>query len=98
MGWWDYNNYYGTITNCYSTGSVSGNKWVGGLVGVNNYYGTITNCYSTGSVSGKYNVGGLVGRMDGTITRITTLVISTIATQLARLQEVLTSVDWSVFI
>ena len=49
----------GTITNCYSTGSVSGTDWVGGLVGKSS--GTITNCYSTGSVSGTWNVGGLVG-------------------------------------
>jgi hypothetical protein len=50
----------GTITNCYSSGSVSGNYDVGGLVGKNS--GTITNCYSTGSVTGtQYQVGGLVG-------------------------------------
>jgi The GLUG motif len=36
-----------TISNCYSTGSVSGSG-TGGLVGTNT--GTISNCYSTGSV------------------------------------------------
>ncbi|MBA7701572.1 hypothetical protein ES703_110312 [subsurface metagenome] len=57
----------GTITNCYSTGSVSGNFNVGGLVGVN--YSTITNCYSTGSVAGNGGVGGLVGvNLEGEIT------------------------------
>jgi len=61
-------NSYGTITGCYSTGSVSGTEYVGGLVG-DNYYGTITNCYSAGSVSGNVNVGGLVGLNSyGTIT------------------------------
>ncbi len=50
----------GTITNCYSTGSVSGQYHVGGLVGYN-YQSTIGDCYSTGSVSGKDAVGGLVG-------------------------------------
>ena len=59
-------NNSGTITNCYSTGSVSGSSYVGGLVGDNS--GTITNCYSTGSVSGSSYVGGLVGYTDGTIT------------------------------
>jgi hypothetical protein len=50
----------GTITNCYSSGSVTGSSWsVGGLVGYNR--GTITNCYSTGSVTGGSAVGGLVG-------------------------------------
>jgi hypothetical protein len=50
----------GTISNCYSTGSVSGtDDSVGGLVGGNG--GTISNCYSTGSVAGNGRVGGLVG-------------------------------------
>ena len=40
-------------------GSVSGNLYVGGLVGTN--YGSISNAYATGSVSGGYSVGGLVG-------------------------------------
>ncbi len=53
-------NYYGTITDCYSTGSVSGYVRVGGLVG-GNERGTIANCYSTGSVSGDIYIGGLMG-------------------------------------
>jgi hypothetical protein len=48
------------VTNCYSTGSVSGNGTIGGLVGLNDI-GTVTNCYATGSVSGDWKVGGLVG-------------------------------------
>jgi len=51
----------GTITNCYSTSSVSGNDYVGGLVGWDYSNCTITNCHSTGSVSGNEKVGGLVG-------------------------------------
>jgi hypothetical protein len=47
------------ITNCYSTGSVTGDEEVGGLIGEND--GTITNCYSTASVSGFADAGGLVG-------------------------------------
>ena len=62
----------GTITNCYvEAGSVSGNDYVGGLVGFNSleFYisGAITNCYVTGSVAGDDDVGGLVGSNDGTI-------------------------------
>jgi The GLUG motif. len=50
----------GTITNCYTTGSVFGtSSYVGGLVGYN--YGTISSCYSTALASGYYYVGGLVG-------------------------------------
>jgi The GLUG motif len=62
-------NYSGTISNCYSTGSVSGHEPVGGLVGYN--YGSIGNCYSTGTVSGSdgsaVGVGGLVGWNDGSV-------------------------------
>ena len=56
---------YGSISNCYSTGSVSGTDYVGGLVGFMDY-GSISNCYSTGSVSGSSGydcAGGLVGRI-----------------------------------
>jgi hypothetical protein len=52
---------------CYSTSSVSGNEFVGGLVGANSgveRMATITNCYSVGSVSGGIYVGGLVGIND----------------------------------
>ena len=52
-------NNYGSISNCYSTGTVRGSQYVGGLVGEN--WGSISNCYSTGAVSGSYFVGGLVG-------------------------------------
>jgi len=58
----------GNISNCYSTGSVSGTDGtdsVGGLVGLN--HGTISNCYSGGAVSGRGGVGGLVGFNHGTI-------------------------------
>ncbi len=61
VGW----NHEGTITNCYSTGNVGGNKKVGGLVGYNR--GTITNSYSTGIVGGRQDIGGLVGGNAGTI-------------------------------
>ncbi len=50
----------GTVRECYSTGSVLGRDYVGGLVG-ENYYRTVSQCYSTGSVLGRDYVGGLVG-------------------------------------
>jgi filamentous hemagglutinin family protein len=59
-----YNN-GGTISNSYSTGSVSGRYEIGGLGGRND--GAISNSYSTGSVSGTNYVGGLVGRNRNTI-------------------------------
>ena len=62
-----YNN-SGSISNCYSTGTVSGDMYVGGLVGWN-YAGSISQCYSTGAVSGSDYVGGLVGRNGGSISQ-----------------------------
>ena len=58
-------SYYATITNVYNTGIVSGDSWIGGVVG---YAGdsTVSNVYNTGSVSGSSSkVGGVVGNMDG---------------------------------
>ena len=62
------NNYTGTITNCYNTGSVSGLGTLGGVSGYN-YTGSITNCYNTGNVSGSSGfVGGVSGCNKGSIT------------------------------
>ena len=55
VGW----NEEGTVSDSYLTGSVTGETWVGGLVGGNN--GTITNSYTTGIVAGSMGVGGLNG-------------------------------------
>ncbi len=60
---------YSSVSNCYTTGSVSGNGFVGGLVGYASSDGSnslITNSYSTASVSvitvsGSGGFGGLVG-------------------------------------
>jgi len=68
------------ISNCYSTGSVTGGYYAGGLVGYNrllqiaetttNYYPLITNCYSISTVIGENTTysGGLVGYNSGTVT------------------------------
>jgi len=69
-------NYFGHVTQCYSTGAVSGNDAVGGLVGLN--WSTVTQCYSSGTVHGAGTasfsfggVGGLVGNNSycGTVTQ-----------------------------
>ncbi|MBQ9945722.1 MAG: hypothetical protein IJO68_04280 [Clostridia bacterium] len=60
---------YGTATDCYNTGSVSGSgSYVGGVVACN--YGPITDFYNTGNIVGTIRVGGLVGynNNDGTVT------------------------------
>lgn len=50
---------WGTVSNCYNTGSVTGSYAVGGVCGTND--GTVTNCYNTGSVTGSFYVGGVCG-------------------------------------
>ena len=55
----------GTVQNLSVSGSVSGNRYVGGVVGVNR--GSVENCYNTGSVSGNRYVGGVVGDNRGTV-------------------------------
>ncbi|HEG42972.1 MAG TPA: hypothetical protein ENH94_02875 [Phycisphaerales bacterium] len=57
-------NNYGTISNCYTTGTIAGSQYVGGLAG-HNYYGNVDNCYSRVSVTGPDDCsffGGLFGR------------------------------------
>jgi len=59
----------GSISNCYSTGSVEGNNGIGGLIGGNeNQHSNISNCNFTGNVSGASSVGGLAGGNSGRIT------------------------------
>jgi hypothetical protein len=53
---------WGTVSNSYSTGAVSGHDAVGGLIGYLYDVGNVSNSYSACSVSGGYRmVGGLVG-------------------------------------
>jgi len=60
-----YNGDVCTLSNCYSTASVTSDNNVGGLVGEN--AGTVSKSYSTGSVTGDNIVGGLVGQSWGTV-------------------------------
>jgi len=57
----------GHVTGCYSTGTVSGNSYVGGLMG-DNSEGSVTQCHSAGVVDGNDCVGGLVGMSSGSVT------------------------------
>ncbi len=62
-------NVYGTIRNCYCTGTVNGEELTGGggLAG-ESIFGIITDCYSTVTVNGYSMIGGLVGyTYEGTI-------------------------------
>jgi hypothetical protein len=50
----------GVIANCTADGVITGDNYVGGLVG-DIWWGMLYDCYATGSVTGNENVGGLVG-------------------------------------
>jgi len=53
------------ITNCYSTGDVTGGDYLGGFIGSMDNASEITKCYSTGNVVGENSVGGFIGYNDG---------------------------------
>jgi hypothetical protein len=57
----------GTVSNCYCSGEVTGNKDVGGLVGATIADSTVIDSYFTGNVIGNLQVGGLAGRNHGTV-------------------------------
>lgn len=57
----------GAIHNSYATGTLLGNTYLGGLVGLNESQGSIHNSYFSGSVSAGNRLGGLVGVNQGSI-------------------------------
>jgi hypothetical protein len=59
--WWGGSNYSLKIVDCYSTATVNGEIFVGGLAGGNLNGSLILDSFSTGSVSGDSVFGGLVG-------------------------------------
>ncbi|WP_076571599.1 YDG domain-containing protein [Janthinobacterium sp. TND4EL3] len=58
-------NQGGTVSGNFSTVNVTGNNFVGGLVG--NSTGTISNNYASGAVTGADGVGGLLGSNVGSV-------------------------------
>ncbi len=58
---------WGTIENCSVSGSISGTKCVGGVVGAQKA-GSITGCSSSATVKGTVDVGGVAGEKWGSMT------------------------------
>jgi hypothetical protein len=52
---------HGTVINSYSTGNVTGSKYVGGLAGENQYASSVSESHSSANVNGHQYVGGLIG-------------------------------------
>jgi len=59
----------GSIATSYSTGTVSGDDGVGGLVGYNDDDASVIASYSTATVRGDVDVGGLAGFNYGIVAR-----------------------------
>ena len=62
---------YGTVSNCYATGTVNGYESAAGLIGMTGPTGVVDSCYNACDVSeagtdGGY-IGGIVGENNGTI-------------------------------
>ncbi len=69
---------YGTVTDCYATGAVSGSgSAVGGLAGINT--NMIQRCYALGNATGTWAIGGLVGTNFSSITGVTAAVSDCVA-------------------
>ncbi|MDR0330215.1 MAG: hypothetical protein LBH93_00705, partial [Chitinispirillales bacterium] len=55
------------VAQCYTTGTVNGSNYVGGLVGhlrSGSRKSAVSNCYSTCAVTGTSRVGGIAGEVD----------------------------------
>ncbi len=52
------------LQHSYSTATVNGSNWVGGVVGMIEDNGTVEYCYATGPVKGSECVGGIAGMND----------------------------------
>lgn len=57
---------FGTVSQSFVNGTVSGASYVGALVGLNGVSGSVTQSFATGSVNGQI-AGGLVGTNSGAI-------------------------------
>ncbi len=57
----------GKLESCIFKGEVSGDDYVGGIVGVNELDGRISNCQSRGDIHGNHFVGGIVGENLGIV-------------------------------
>jgi len=68
-------NYYGSVTHSYSTGSVTGDEHVGGLVG-RNYFGPggdiVSNCFWNTETSGQATSDGGTGKTTAAMKDIAT--------------------------
>lgn len=53
-----------SITNLSVSGSVSGDEYVGGIIGYSDYYTYVLNCSSSVTVTGRRNVGGIAGYIE----------------------------------
>ena len=65
---WGHHLIVASITDCFSTGLVAGNEFVGGIAGFTSEW--IENCYSRANLSGSAYVGGIAGSNGGHIENV----------------------------
>lgn len=56
-----------TITNCWTSNNVSGEQFIGGIVGSAESPSEVSNCFSNGTLKAR-GVGGMIGRIQNTAT------------------------------
>lgn len=59
----------GTIRDCAFDGTVTGNEYVGGIVGENTVGGIVEDCRASGEIGGLHFAGGIAGSNSGVIRR-----------------------------
>ncbi|MEG0282955.1 MAG: Ig-like domain-containing protein, partial [Clostridia bacterium] len=60
----------GSVSEVFTTGKVTGNGNVSGIIGTNEAKGNVKNVYSLASVRGQVNVAGIIGHNLGTVEAI----------------------------
>lgn len=74
----------GSILNCFVSSCVTGDRFVGGLVGSNNGDATISFCSSISDVVGSISIGGLVGyNVNATISTCDSIAVVTASVESA---------------
>ena len=65
-----------SMNKCFNTASITGNQFVGGIVGYNSNRGTISNVYNSGDITASNDVAGIIGINGNDVQAANTLVLS----------------------
>lgn len=67
VGWLKSDAATTTISNCWTSNNISGEQFIGGIIGASESIINVSNCFSSGILKAR-GVGGMVGRIQNTAT------------------------------